>query len=97
MDIATVIGNVLLTVAAIVATASVVVHARVPWRDSQMGRHLMAYMGVIALVLDLGVVRLIIGDYPAFSVIRLVVFVGVPIVMAWRLVLQLQAQRADRR
>lgn len=88
-------GNVLFVWAAVVATASVVVHARVSWWRSEMGRHLMAYMGAMAIVLDLGVIRLLAGDSFAFQLVRLVTFISVPIVMTWRLWLQVKAQRAD--
>lgn len=91
------LGNGFFVWAALAATASVVVHARVPWWKSTMGRHLMAYMAVMALVLDLGIIRLIFGDSWWFQLIRLVTFIGVPIVMTWRLVLQIKAQRAAAR
>lgn len=97
MGVLIVIGNVLLAYCAVVGTASVVAHLRVPWRATQIGRHLMAYMGVIALVFVLGVVRLVIGDSLPFAILRTIVFVGVPIVMTQRLVLQIRAQRDDRR
>jgi hypothetical protein len=87
------VGSVLIILAAAIGTASVVVHARVPWWRSQMGRHLMAYMLVIALVLDLSVVRLIVGDSWWFALLRLLVFTGIPLVLAWRLWLQIKAQR----
>lgn len=87
------IGSLLLTWAAIVGTASVCVHSRVRWRASRMGRHLMAYMAVVAAVLDLGVIRWIFGDSAAFQLLRLVVFVGVPMVMTQRLWLQVAAYR----
>lgn len=93
---ATLIGNGLLVWAAVVGVASVVVHARVNWWSSPMGRHLMAYMSVVAAVLTLGVVRLLLGDAWWFSLLRVVVFTGVPIVMTQRLVLQLRVQRAAR-
>ena len=56
----------------------------------------MYYMFAMALVLDLGVIKLIFGDSSAFQLLRLVTFVGVPIVMSWRLYLQVVAQRAAR-
>lgn len=87
-------GNILLCVSAVVATASVILHARVQWWVSQMGRHLMAYMAVMAAVLDMGTIKLIVGDSPGFALLRLVVFALVPAVMAWRVWLQIQAQRA---
>lgn len=89
-------GNVLIHWAALVGVASVIVHSRVRWWDSPMGRHLMAYMGVIAAVLVLSVIRIHIGDSWWFALLRLLVFVGVPIAMTQRLWLQIQAQRAER-
>lgn len=88
-----VIGNGLIFWAAAVGTASVVLHARVPWRHSEMGRHLMAYMGALALVLVLSCIRLVFGDAPWFQIVRLVVFVAIPLTMTWRLWLQIKAQR----
>jgi hypothetical protein len=90
------IGNILIWWAAIVGTASVVVHARVRWWDSEMGRHLMAYMTVIAAVLVLSVLRTIVGDSWWFALVRLIVFIGVPVAMTQRLWLQIKAQRAEQ-
>lgn len=87
-------GNVLIWWAALVGVLSVVVHSRVRWWDSTMGRHLMAYMTVIAAVLVLSSVRIILGDSWWFALLRLLVFIGVPIVMTQRLYLQIKAQRA---
>ncbi len=91
------IGNGFLVWAALVGTASVIVHLRVPWWTSIMGRHLLAYMMVFAVVLDLGVIKLIIGDSWGFQLLRLITFTGVPVVMSWRLYLQISAQRAAGR
>lgn len=87
------IGNALITWAAVVGTASVVVHARVRWRETQVGVHLMAYMAAFALVLDLSVIRLLLGDSDWFQMLRLAVFVAVPVAMTQRLWLQIRAQR----
>jgi hypothetical protein len=88
-----VIGDGLIVWATIVGVASVVVHARVDWWSTPMGRHLMAYMGAYAAVLTLACVRMVLSPSWWFDLIRLVTFVGVPIVMTWRLWLQIQAQR----
>ena len=95
-DVFRLLGNALLVWAAVVATASVIVHSRVQWWHSIMGRHLMAYMFVVAAVLDLGVVKLVLGDSWGFALLRLVVFAGVPMVMSQRLYLQIRAQRETR-
>jgi|GEM_PF-4886576 len=87
-------GNALVIWAALVGTLSVIVHMRVRWWETEMGQHVMAYMATIAVVLDLAVVRLVFGDSDAFQVLRLIVFVGIPISMTWRLWLQIKARRS---
>lgn len=88
------IGNVLLHWAALVAVASVVLHARIPWWRSEMARHLMAYMSAMAVVLVLSCIRADIGgDTWWFALLRLVTFVAVPVAMTQRLWLQIKAQR----
>lgn len=95
-DTLSLVGSILLALAAVIATASVVVHAQVRWWASQMGRHLMAYMAVIAAVLDLGLIRFLFSGTGVFwfEVLRLVVFAGVPVVLGQRLYLQLKARRS---
>lgn len=92
------IGDVLLFAAALIASASVVVHATVPWWRSHVGKHLMCYMASVAAVLDLSAVRVIAGaslDTPWFQTTRLVVFASVPLVLGWRLLIQVQLRAAD--
>jgi hypothetical protein len=96
LDIFRLIGNVLVCLSAAIATTSVILHARVPWWRSEMGRHLMAYTATIAAVLDLAVIRMLIGDSWWFALLRLVVFSLVPAVTAWRVWLQIKAHRDDR-
>lgn len=91
------IGSLLIFLAAVIGTASAALHlAWVPWRDTEMSRHLAFYMTSLALVLDLSCIRIVFGDPTWFQVVRLVVFVAVPLSMAWRLRLQVQAHRLDR-
>lgn len=89
-------GAVLITWAAVVGVASVVVHSRVPWWTTELGRHLMIYMSVIAAVLAMSAIRFFVGDAPWFQVLRFIVFIGVPLAMTQRLWLQIKAQRLPR-
>ena len=50
-------------------------------------------MAVMAAVLDLSTIKILFGDTAGFALLRLIVFIGVPLVMAWRLWLQIKAQR----
>ena len=90
-------GTMLVHWAALVGVLSVIVHARVSWRETAMGRHLMAYMTAIAAVLVLVVIANDIGDSVYFQLLRMIVFAAVPIAMTQRLVLQIRAQREVRR
>lgn len=96
MDPLDLAGSVMLVIAAVIATGSVFVHARVRWWASKMGRHLMAYMAVAAALLTLGVVRVFFGDQWWFDLTRTVMYVPVVFVLAQRLWLQVKAQRAER-
>lgn len=98
MDVVLQVGNVLVLVAAAIATASVVVHATVtpPWWSSAIGRHLMAYMAAMAAVLLMSSARIIAGatlDAPWYVILRTVVFAAVPLAMGWRLWIQMQLHR----
>lgn len=90
------IGNGLIVWAALVGVASVIVHSQVAWWDSPMGRHLMIYMSVIAAVLVLSCVRVFFGDSQWFQLVRMIVFIGVPLAMTQRLALQLRARRKPK-
>ena len=99
-DVVQQIGDVLVLVAALVATASVVVHATVPWWRTHIGKHLMFYMLSIAAVLDTSAVRVVAGaslDTPWFAVLRLVVFATVPVVLTWRFWIQVRLWQLDHR
>ena len=89
-------GNILLCVTAVIAVVSVVLHLMTPWWRSEMGRHLTIKATVFALVLALGVVKIVIGDSPGFQVLRTCVFALVPTVLAWRVWQQIKARRVNQ-
>lgn len=96
MDPQTVInlaGTVFYVAMSIITTGSVIAHARVQWWKTRMGRHLMIYMGAFALTLDLGLIKLVVGDSLGFQILRLAAFALLPFAMGQRLYLQIQAQR----
>lgn len=90
------VGNVLIFACAVGATLSVLVYRLVPWRGTEWGRHLMAYMVSIAAVLDLSCLRILFGDSAWFQLVRLAVFASMPFVIWWRLWLLVKAQMEDR-
>jgi hypothetical protein len=93
-----VIGDVLLIVSAVLATGFIgVYHWSAVWWRSSDGRHVMGFMAVLAALLDLGVVRIVIGAPAWFLWLRLVVFVAVPVLLAQRLRILVRAQFRKRR
>jgi uncharacterized membrane protein len=89
-----VVGNVLVFWAAIVGVASVVVHSRVRWWETRVGQHLFYYMLTMATVLVLACIRVVFGDSWWFQLLRLIVFIGIPVLMTQRLIIQVSVQRA---
>lgn len=77
----------------VVAVASVAVHMRTDWRKTLFGRHLMYYMGTLALVFTAGLAGILFREYLAFQIIWTIIFSALPPVMTQRLLLQLRAQR----
>lgn len=76
------------------AWASVVVHAETRWNTSPVGRHLMAYMLALAVTFTALTLGILVDHKPWwFEGVRAAMYTGTPIVVVWRLVLQLQARR----
>jgi hypothetical protein len=90
-----VVGDVLVWAAAIPATLSVILHGLTPWRATAVGRNLFWYALVVAAILDLSLVRTLAGDTAWFAALRLVVFAAVPVVLIWRVALQVNIRRHD--
>lgn len=95
-----VLGNLLILLSAVEATAFVVVYAMLaPWWRSDVGRNVMSLMFVIAMVLDLSVIRIYVpvtADVLWFAILRLIVFALVPVVLGMRLWLLWRVQVRDR-
>lgn len=100
----TTIGDLLIVATALLAAACVAAYqwvSRSAWLDSDTGRHLMSFMASITVVSGLSATRAVVVDVlhqpdPAwFRGARLVAFVSVPAVLAWRLALILSARRPE--
>lgn len=86
------IGNVLLVLGAIPATSAAVLYGfGVTWWRSSWGRHVVVYMASLALVFDLGVIRLLGGERPGFPALRVAAFSLVVVALWWRLFVVVQA------
>lgn len=94
-------GNILVIVTAALSWVFVVqYHLMAPWWRTEIGRQMMTYSAVVAVLLTLSAVRIIGGaglDTTWFVLLRLVVFAGVPVAIGWRIAILWRAQRRGRR
>lgn len=92
------IGSVLLIVTALLALACVVSQALLArWWTTPAGRHVFAFQAVLAAVLTLWALRVWLPDNDLVRALRSIAFVGVPVVLAWRLAIIIRTWRAQRR
>jgi cytochrome bd-type quinol oxidase subunit 2 len=96
-----IIGNTLVVISVALCWIFVVLYHALTggtWRRSAAGRHLMVSMATFGTVLTSTAPRVGAGpglDATWFQIVRVVVFAGVPVVFAWRIVLLIRAQRRD--
>ncbi|MET8985814.1 hypothetical protein ABZW49_10235 [Nonomuraea wenchangensis] len=92
------VGNLLLIVTALLALACVAAQALLArWWETSAGRHVMAFQGVLAAVLGLWALRVWFPDNDAIRTARSIAFLGVPVVIGWRLAIILRTWRDKRR
>lgn len=92
------VGSVLVLLSALLAVACVAAQMLLArWWETAAGRHVMAFQGVLAVCLALWSLRLVVPDGSWFAVLRLVAFSGVPVVLAWRLLIIVKTWRGKHR
>lgn len=82
------IGIALVIISAVLAWAvCIAYHLSARWWESEVGRHVMTFTGVLAVVLSLWSVGALLSPTRGawWDVVRLVAFTGVPISLGWRL------------
>lgn len=81
------IGTALVVASAVLAwSVCALYHLSARWWASEVGRHVMTFTAVLALVLSLWSVGALVeakGEW--WQVMRLVAFTGVPVSLGWRL------------
>lgn len=91
------VGQAFVVVSALLAIAGLVVYQALSrWWESPYGRHFFSFQAVLAACLSLWASRLFFPDGDWFQVARLVAFAGVPVVLAWRIVVIIRAWREER-
>lgn len=87
------LGNVLMLYSAVVLISSPLLYAwwsRNDWRKTRGGKHLMAYMGGLALVMCFAVAGLLWGPLPQW--VRPFVWTVIGFIGSWRLFLLYQTR-----
>lgn len=92
-------GNVLLTATFLLSTAyAITYHLTARWWETEFGRSLMSLKIALAAVTSLAVVRIVFRiDAEWYGWLRLIVFVAVPLSLAWRLAVLIKIQRHSRK
>src|SRR5690606_41244825 len=91
-------GNVLLILTAALAVACVVAQALLArWWETSGGRHVMAFQGVLAVVLTLWALRVWLPDMTWRVVARGLAVGGLPVVVTWRVLFVLRARVGTHR
>ncbi|WP_036322040.1 putative phage holin [Microbispora sp. ATCC PTA-5024] len=91
-------GTVLILVSAVLATGCVAAQGLLArWWKTDAGRHTFVFQAVFALCLDLWALRVVVPDGAWFLIARLVAFMGVPVVLAWRLEVIIRTWQRGRR
>lgn len=92
------IGLALLYGSAVLGIAAPVLYAVLHpgWRRTPEGKHLMLYMGVVALVLSVWSVGALFKAPEWWDHVRLIAFALLPFVLGWRVWLIVRTYREDR-
>jgi hypothetical protein len=86
-----------LVLAFLQALAFVIRYLMTDWYRHSMGRHAMAFMVALALVLSIGIVREFVPEWIDLDTARLVTYILINTVFAWRLWLLFTGQRRNRK
>lgn len=76
------------------AWTSVALHLRTPWRDTELGRHLLVYSLALAIVLSFGVLSRLTGGADWVEYLRAPSYAVLAGTLAWRVALQVRFARA---
>lgn len=92
------IGNVLIIYTFVASIGfCVAYHFMARWWETSFGMSLMIYQISMSAVLGLSTLRLITDNGEGWAMIRLLVFIGVPVALTWRLAVLIKLQRDKRR
>lgn len=98
-DIIRLLGTIFILASTFLANAFVIAyHIIAPWRNTDMGRHIMNFGLVLAVILDLWILRLFFGQGQEwFDWVRLAAFAGLPYVLFRQIWMLVRVQILDRR
>ncbi|MFF0867614.1 hypothetical protein ACFYUV_38035 [Nonomuraea sp. NPDC003560] len=92
------IANVVLVVTAVLALACVAAHALLArWWRTGAGRHVFAFQAVVAALTTVVALRTWFPDSDVIRTARSIAFLGLPVVLGWRLAIIIRTWRRERR
>lgn len=99
IEIIRLIGTIFIIASTIMANLFVVVYQIVsPWRRSEMGRHIMNFGLVLAVILDTWALGLVFGPRQEwYNWVRLIAFAGLPYVLFRQVWMLLKIQVINQR
>lgn len=68
-------------------------HIRHKWWGNSVGRHMMSFMGGLTAILDLSLIAQVWPGMPGRQELRILVWVLIPFLFTWRLIILLRAKR----
>lgn len=94
----TVANGLLILTFLLAAAYAIVYHFTARWWESEFGRSLMSLKIAIAVVTGLALPRILFdSDQAWYQALRVIVFVAVPLTLAWRLAVLIKIQRQARK
>ena len=92
------LANVLIVITAVIALACVAAQALLArWWRTPAGRHVFAFQAVLAAIATLWALRVWFPDNDTIRAARSLAFLGLPVVLGWRLAIIVRTWRAERR
>ena len=68
-------------------------HLRYRWWNNSVGRHMMSFMAGLTAILDLSLIAQMWPDMPGRQELRILVWILIPFLFTWRLVLLLTVKQ----
>jgi hypothetical protein len=90
-----IVGNVILYVTALGSIVGVAIYSRVPWWKKMVGRSQMLGMSALMSILTVIALRVAVGEFPGYDVLRLITFFAVGVAVWWQVGVLIRIRRGE--